>query len=68
MKLWRLTTLWVLLATGCASYQGGTRDVPETSRGSIREQGTTGLGVGSDTTTQTGIDSGTRSGSGLPAR
>jgi|GEM_PF-6490204 hypothetical protein len=55
----------IALLNGCARFQGGADDPTEMLHGGIREQGTTGLGVGSDTTTQTGIDSGTRSGSGI---
>lgn len=68
MKRWLISVICILFAAGCAHFRGGTEDRFDATRGSIREHGTTGLGVGSDTTTQTGIDSGTRSGSGLPAR
>lgn len=55
----------LLLLTACTNFQGGADNPVEASRDTIREHGTTGFGAGSDTTTQTGIDTGTRSGSGI---
>ena len=66
MKTTGLLACLLTLLAGCANPQGAANAPVETQRDSIREHGTTGLGVGSDTTTQTGIDTGTRSGSGLP--
>ncbi|HYG22788.1 MAG TPA: hypothetical protein VEH04_08405 [Verrucomicrobiae bacterium] len=64
MKTFALITAVLLSLTGCSTFQGGA-DAPAETHDSIRVHGTTGLGVGSDTATQTGIDSGTKSGSGL---
>jgi hypothetical protein len=66
MKMFVLLAGFAALIMGCINPQGSANEPVETRRDSIREHGTTGLGVGSDTTTQTGIDTGTRSGSGLP--
>jgi hypothetical protein len=64
MKRFLTASVLAVMLSGCAGFrQSGVTD----SDGS-REHGTTGLGVGSDTSTQTGIDSGTRTGSGLMPR
>ncbi|MGN6552409.1 MAG: hypothetical protein ACTHLW_01575 [Verrucomicrobiota bacterium] len=64
MKTVLILAAFVFVMAGCAAPrgQGGIGS----DAGTLRETGTTGMGAGSDTTTRTGIDSGTRSGSSIP--